>query len=163
MPGTAERWRLALFCASAVALVLAAVLLSGGEGDPSASTSALPATTSAEPQSGPGRSSAGLRRDARRFLSAFFRYEVGDLNPKIAQALRRTATAEFAATLLRRAPRAVAGTPPARIDRLSLALLRTQPPGALLSGAASRGSAAEQFSFLFALRRGVWLASGPGQ
>ena len=89
---------------------------------------------------------------------------MGELDLRVRRALRRTATAGFAAELLRAPPRpAGRALRSARLARLSLSALPVSPPRALVSGSALRGRSAEQFSFLFALRGGVWLASGPGQ
>jgi hypothetical protein len=47
--------------------------------------------------------------------------------------------------------------------RLAIAVASVVPPRAVVSGSASRGSEAEQFSFVFAAVDGAWLASGPGE
>ena len=111
---------------------------------------------------------AGLRTRlagaARRFLSAFFHYEVGELGPRVRRTLRSAATPGFAAELLGAPPRAPPRSPPAAIPgRLAIAAVSVLPPRALISGSARRGERSEQFSFLFEARRGAWLASGPGE
>jgi hypothetical protein len=107
-----------------------------------------------------------LRAVARRFLSAFLRYEVGDLDPQVRATLRDAATPGFAARLLAAPPRPPAPgsfPPPARLRRIEVAFVALAPPRAILSGEALRSDAPAQFSFLFELRGGRWLASGAGQ
>jgi hypothetical protein len=105
-----------------------------------------------------------LRRDARRFLLAFLRYEVGETGGDIRQVLRQTSTAGFANSLLRRpSPSPVSPPGAASLAALSVTVLSALPPRALIRGAALREGGTEQFSFLFEARHGVWLASGPGE
>jgi hypothetical protein len=111
---------------------------------------------------------AGLRvalgGEARRFLAAFFRYEVGELGPAVRRALRATTTAGFAAELLRSPPRRPPQSVPAAVPgRLAIAVASVLPPRALVSGSARRGGEAEQFAFVFEARGGAWRASGPGE
>jgi len=74
--------------------------------------------------------------------------------------LRARSSAEFGAALLR-APAPATG--PARIVRLSTALLSRDPPRALLTGSARRGGEPEEFGFVFESRAGRWLAVGPAE
>ena len=106
-----------------------------------------------------------VRAAAYRFLAAFGRYEVGDLDPGVRAALRATATPAVAAALLARPPRAPAPgafPPRARLGRVEVAFVSVAPPRAIVSGEARRGGVPAQFSFLFEPRGGRWLASGPG-
>ena len=164
MSATVRRWRLVLFCASCAALVAAALSFSDHRHRPA------PAPTHATPA--PPRSAAsrvaGLRvrlgGAARRFLSAFFHYEVGELGAGVRRALRSTATPGFAAELLDAPPRRPPRSPPAAVPgQLAIAAVSVLPPRALVSGSARRGGRSEQFSFLFEARRGAWLASGAGE
>jgi len=166
----AQRLRLALFCAACAALLTAAI----GFADGSPANPPPPHELGAAPAFGPGHqsvrsdSAAGLRatldRAARCFLDAFFRYEVGELDPAVRRALRAEATSGFAAELLGDPPHRPAGNPAAALPgRLAISVASIEPPRVLISGSASRGGATEQFSFLFEVRHGVWLASGPGE
>jgi hypothetical protein len=105
-----------------------------------------------------------ISRSAHRFLEAFFRYEVGDLDEGVWHALSATSTARFFRDLLGRRPRPTGSVfpPPARLKRLDVAFLPASPPRAIVSGFAVRAHAPEEFSFLFELVDSTWLASGPG-
>ncbi len=111
------------------------------------------------------RLAGGLRRSARRFLAAFFRYEVGEGGRALAAALRTRATPAFAHELLAppRAPSPGGYPSPARLHTLQVAFLSPGGNRALLTGSARRGGVEEQFSFLFERHGSLWLASGPGQ
>ncbi len=167
MGPAAERWRFVLFCAACVALFAAALGFAGGE-QPSGPVPA-PARSVAQPaeSAAPGGAlglRAALDRAARRFLAAFFRYEVGELGPGVQAALRGAATPGFAAELLAAPPRRPpVSSPPAVLGRLSIAFVSVAPPRALIGGSARRGHRPEPFSFLFEAREGAWLASGPGE
>ena len=86
-----QPWRLGLFCAACAVLLVAAIGFAGG-GHSSAPLPTSPAppevvsTAPSVPQPATG-GVAGLRSElggaARRFLAAFFRYEVGDLGPAV--------------------------------------------------------------------------------
>lgn len=174
----AERRRAALFALVCAALVASALAFAakgpsvGGAGRGNAGSRSLPVLQAAD-LPGPARRAvartqeraAGLRRSARRFLTAFLAYEVGELDRSVASTLRATATAPFARRLLAIPPRAPAGKfpPPARLRRLHIAFVSAGADRALLSGEAFRGTSSEQFSFLFELRQGRWLARAPGQ
>ena len=107
-----------------------------------------------------------VRRSARRFLSAFFRYEVGETASSVERALRASATPRFAAGLLTAAPRAPASgefPPPASLGRIEVAFVSVLPPRAVVSGVARRRGGSERFSFLFEHRGRAWLADGAGE
>lgn len=156
-------WRLGLFTAASGALLLSAVLFAAHPG-PQVPDSTAAVTRPDRPPAAPQRASrARLKRDARRFLAAFLRYEVGELDHRGRQALRATATPGFAAELLRAPPHLwAAPSRPALLLRLSIAYFSPNPPRALITGSARRGENDEQFSFLFKARAGTWLASGLG-
>jgi hypothetical protein len=108
-----------------------------------------------------GRSAVEAR--ARRFLAAFFRYEVGELTPEVVRALRASSTPEFAMELLRSPPRPVGGSVPprARAGALDVVFLE-DGVRAQVNGAAYRGTRSEPISLLFERRGAAWLASGLG-
>ncbi len=164
MSSAAERWRAAFFGLCAALLCLAAVLFAGPNTPGSPSPERSPAARSPAPAHRGAALRAALRRAARQFLAAFFQYEVGQSGGGVRRALRETTTARFAASLMRQPPRLSArSSPSARLTRLSITVLPALPPRALVSGAARRGGSEEQFSFLFQVRGGAWLASGPGE
>jgi len=107
-----------------------------------------------------------VKAAARRFLTAFLRYEVGDLSEPVRRALRGTATRRFADRLLRQPPRRPAAgqfPPRATLRRIHIAFISPLATRAVVSGAALRGGLSEEFSFVLARRGGTWLASGPGE
>lgn len=163
--------RLALFALAVVAIVGVAFLSMATKGSPvSAPETAVrnadrPVVSSRMPTSASGtRLRLEITRSARRFLGAFFRYEVGDLDGGVRQALSATSTARFFRDLLARHPRPTGSVfpPPARLKRLDVAFLPVSPPRAIVSGFAVRAHAPEEFAFLFELDGSTWLASGPG-
>jgi hypothetical protein len=174
----AKRRRAALFALVCAVLVASALAFAadgpsvGETGRGHAGGRSLPALQAAD-LPGPARRAAArtqeravdLRRSARRFLAAFLAYEVGELDRPVASTLRAGATAPFARRLLAMPPRAPAGKfpPPARLRRLHISFVSAAADRALLSGEAFRGASSEQFSFLFELRQGRWLARAPGQ
>lgn len=171
MPPAAQRLRLGLFFVASAALLAAAISFAGGEQPP---TPAPPPAKSEVVQAAPpvlqpaAAGAAGLRvalgGEARRFLAAFFRYEVGELGPGVRRALRATATPGFAAELLAAPPRRPPQKVPAAVPgRLAIAAASLSPPRAVVGGSARRGGEAEQFSFVFEAVDGAWLASGPGE
>lgn len=168
------RARTALFLLACAALIAAALAFgaTGQRSEPSGgdATQGSPPTAALRPPSVTRRAearaehlAAGLRRSARGFLIAFFRYEVGERGPAITAALRVSATPAFADRLLAAPPRAPASgfPPPARLRSLHLGFV-SAANRALLSGTASRGRRLEPFSFLFRRRGSAWLASGLG-
>jgi hypothetical protein len=105
---------------------------------------------------------ARVDQAARRFVPAFLRYEVGDIDAGVRRALRATATAEFAANLLAVPPRPPAGgfPPRARLQRLAVRFSPSAAFHAFVEGTSLRGGAPERFSFEFEYGEGVWRASG---
>ena len=170
MSPDAQRWRLGLFCVVCAVLLAAAIGFAGGGHSPAPAR--LPAKPEVVPAAPPPRSAAGgaaglratLGGEARRFLSAFFRYEVGELGPGVRRTLRANATPGFAAELLSVPPRRPPSAPAAALPgQLAIAVASLSPPRAVVSGTARRGSEAEDFSFVFEAVDGAWLASGPGE
>src|SRR5262249_39104580 len=109
---------------------------------------------------------AELHPQARRFLRAFLRYEVGDTASDVKRELIAGATSRFSRRLLRLPPRSVArgSFPPlARLGHLGTTFVSAAANRVLVSGVAYRGRAREQLSFLFVRAGSHWLASGPGQ
>ncbi len=169
-----ERRRVALFALVCAALIGAALAFgSGGEqlanpapqppGGGTATVARSRARVAVE------RNEMGLEREvraaARRFLAAFLRYEVGEIGPGVKRTLRHAATPRFAAELLAGPPAPPSGGFPPRValGPVAVAFVSAIPPRAVISGAARRGGAPEQFSFVFERRRRSWLASAPGQ
>jgi hypothetical protein len=99
---------------------------------------------------------------ARRFVPAFLRYEVGDIDAGVRRTLRATATAEFAASLLAVPPRPPAGgfPPRARLQRLAVKFWPNAAFHAYVEGTALRGGAPEAFSLEFEYGEAGWRASG---
>ena len=160
------RDRTLLFAAVTAALITAALLL--GHGADTATSPASPPRTDlplAPRRPGPKASPGAPAASARRFLTAFLRYEVGDRDPSVARDLRRTSTHQFASDLLRDPPlrRGQAEGRPATLGRLSIVPIPGDPPLVSVSATARRRSGPEQLSFVFELRGGRWLASAPGE
>jgi hypothetical protein len=112
------------------------------------------------------RRQAGVRVAAGRFLTAFLRYEVGDLSAPVRRALRAGATRPFADRLLSHPPRPPAAgrfPPRATLRRIDIAFVSPLATRAVVSGSALRDGLPEEFSFLLVRRRQTWLASGPGE
>ena len=99
---------------------------------------------------------------ARRFVPAFLRYQVGDMDAGVRRALRATATADFAADLLAVPPRPPAGGFPPRaiLQRLAVKFSSNDAFHAFVEGVALRKGAREAFSIEFEYGEGVWRASG---
>jgi hypothetical protein len=158
-----------LFVAVCVALIGFAVLLGRSPDPPGEPPKPSPPTAERTPGSGAlahaRREEARLRAAGRRFVSAFLRYEVGDLSRRDAASIRLGATAAFARELAAAPPRHLDRTAPeaARIERIDISFLSGSARRALLSGVASRPDGPEEFSFLFALRSGRWLAIGAAE
>jgi hypothetical protein len=154
---------LGLFCLGSGALLVVGLGVTG-EGDPSRGGTAVrgPSVQVVAPSRldhvGEERQ---LRRDARRFLSAFLRYEGGELGESVRRALRAWATEDFASQLLKAPPRVQVRLDPARIGELFIKEASWEPAIAVVAGVAKRGQRSERFSFLFARSEGRWLAGGP--
>ena len=169
MPAAPRPLRVALFCAACAALLAADIGFAGGSpasAPPRRPGETLPVAVASKRRQ--SRGAVGVRSElggaAGRFLTAFFRYEVGELGPTVRRALRASATPGFAAELLASPPRRPPGAPAAVLPgHLAIAVASIDPPRALVSGSARRGDQSEQFSFLFEPRRGTWLASGAGE
>ena len=111
------------------------------------------------------REEARLGAAGRRFVSAFLRFEVGDLSSQVRASLRASATSGFARELEAAPPRPVGRRSPAtaRIERLDISFLSGSAGRALLSGVARRPDGPEEFSFLFARRGHRWQAVGAAE
>jgi hypothetical protein len=163
VPAAAQRWRVVLFGLCASALCLAAICFAAGPPD----GVGVPARRPAAPR--PSSSERGaallgaLRLQARRFLQAFLRYETGESDRQLRRALRAGASAPFAAELLAAPPRLSDRLAPARLGRVSITLIPSAPPRALVSASATRPTGLEHLSFLFDLRSERWLARGLGE
>lgn len=156
--------RAALFIAVAVALLAAGLLLRPG----SRSVSPPIGIPASRPTPSPARTHelrAALNPTARRFLTAFLRYEVGYRDGAASRSLRATATSGFAAELLRNPPEIPKHAPRsgATLGPLSIVTVSTDPPLASVTAVAHRSAGPEQLSFVFSRRRGRWLASAPGE
>ncbi len=108
---------------------------------------------------------AAVGPSARRFLDAFLDCETGDRSLETRHQLDATATPAFAARLLTGFVPAPARRPAgaARLGRLAIVPLATDPPLASVTAVAHRPSGPEQLSFVFVRRHGRWLASAPGE
>ncbi len=147
-------------------MVAAVDFAGGGHSPPASPVEVAPAAPSVPRPAAGGAAAlrAAIGGQARPFLTAFFRYEVGDVGPWVRRALRADATPGFATELLGSPPRRPVRSVPAAVPgRLAIAVASAVPPRVVVSGSASRGSEAEQFSFLFEVVDGAWLASGPGE
>lgn len=163
-----------LFGAVSLVLLAAAFAIGSDGGGPSSpsdsartdeATIAVP-SAAARIAARVGRALASAKPPARRFLRAFFRYEVGDVGPRVAAELRASATPRFARQLLDSPPRSSPSGPstlPARLEALEVAVVTSDASRVVVSGEARRGPASEQFSFVFVHVAGGWLASAPGQ
>jgi hypothetical protein len=103
-----------------------------------------------------------IEQVARRFVPAFLRYQVGNMDAGVRRVLRATATADFAADLLAVPPRPPAGGFPPRavLQRLAVKLSSNDAFHAFVEGVALRKGAREAFSIEFEYGEGVWRASG---
>jgi hypothetical protein len=164
----AARPKPVLFALVAILLVASAVVFSRSGPSPEAeSESAGDAARIEVAEAGrvaleTARLRAQVEQAARRFVPAFLRYEVGDIDAGVRRTLRATATAEFAADLLAVPPRPpAAGFPPrARLRRLAVKLSPSAAFHAFVEGSALRGGARETFSFEFEYGESGWRASG---
>jgi hypothetical protein len=156
----ADRRRLTFL--AVLAALLAALLLFGHHQVEPPPRSRAPARI-AKPQRAFDPAPTGLSRAAHRFLGAFLAHEVGGAGPRTVAVLRHRSTVTFARRLLA-APRPRRSLP----RRATVTLLRTRllpghPDLALVSGTARRPAGPEPFAFLFANRRGRWLALAPAE
>ena len=155
--------RFGLFVVGSAALVAVGLGVRAEEDPSSADTTVRAPSVQGALQPGLDnlREETELRRDARRFLSAFLRYEGSELNRSVRGALRAWASKGFASELLGAPPRLHARLAAARIDRLFIEEASWEPAIAVIGGVARRGQRRERFSFLFARSGGRWLAGGP--
>jgi hypothetical protein len=175
----AERRDLILFLGVSITLLAAALVFSlRGQGGDSGvgrhQSGARPRTpvanASATAIQGPtppaSTEPSAVKTTADVFLPAYLRYEVGDLSPGVAHALRASAMPEFADALLAAPPRptAAGGLPAAASLRgYRVSITPGAPLWAEVSGTARRGLSTERVSFVFENRGGRWLASGVGE
>jgi hypothetical protein len=103
-----------------------------------------------------------IEQAASRFVPAFLRYQVGDIDAGVRRVLRATATADFTADLLAVPPRPPRGgfPPPARLRGLAVRFSPDDAFHAFVEGTALRGGAPEVFSVEFEYAEGGWRASG---
>ncbi len=104
------------------------------------------------------RRKARLDRAASAFTGAYLRYGVGDLSAPVSRLIDRLSTAGFGRYLLGAAPRPLGGGV-ARIVELEATFLDPAADRALVRGVARRPDGPEEFSFVFVLRGGRWLAA----
>lgn len=111
-------------------------------------------------------------RVARRFHSAFARYELGEVDSAVRGEIEATATSQFARELLRRPPRIPPGVeppPPAALGtRFEFVPLRGDPSGTRiitgdLVGQVIRGGERDPISFSMVLERGRWRVAAVGR
>jgi hypothetical protein len=164
--------RIALFLSICALLVLASIAFSRGsdsigtaEPPPSALETAGTRRSEQELIAQLERRQIEVEEAARRFLSAFLRYEVGDLTPTVRRTLRSTATPEFARRLFSFPARPTIGRFPPRavLRRLDVEFVSSEGTLARVNGTAWRAGLPEEFAFLFMLRRVGWLAIGPAE
>jgi hypothetical protein len=162
--------RIALFVVVSALLVLAAVAFNRGAAGPRVGQG---------PAGGPAKAAqteeltarlaeveAEVEAAARPFLTAFFRYEVGELTPTVRATLLKTTAPEFGRQLLVSPPRrppAGSYPPRAELGRVDATLLSPELTLAVVDGNATRAGYAQEFGFAFTLENGRWLASGVAQ
>jgi hypothetical protein len=157
-----------LFAAIVIVLLASLLLLGLGNGGTHAgirSNSLQPAAVSRPAAGNAAPADPAARVDARRFLEAFLALEAGDDTARTRLALRSTSGLDLASRILA-ASRSIgrARSPlAARLLALRLHRLPGHPGLLLASGTAGRPEGPEPFSFLFARRRGGWLAIAPGE
>lgn len=160
--------RIAVFALASAGLIAFALALAPAGSAPPAPSSPAPPATVAVPDSEliavAERRKARLDRAARTFISAFLRYEVGDLPVAVARSLDHLTTAEFRHYLLASPPRRPSrGHSRAQIVEVETAFLSPAAARALVRGVARRPDGPEELSFVFVLRGGRWLAAGAAE
>jgi hypothetical protein len=171
-----ERSRLILFVVVSLAILASALLFRTGHRGPAGIDSTGEETSASyafTPQPSTTALMVRLREErlevadsARRFLAAFFHYEVGETGTAVQRALRATSTRGFYRRLLQQPVAAVAaGGFPARasLERMRISFVSSTASRALVTGTAKRASLPEEFSFVFSRGRAGWLASAPGE
>jgi hypothetical protein len=160
----AQRWRVALFGACSFGLCLAAIYFASSSPDHAVAPAKVPIAPRASSSERGAALLAKLRSQARRFLRAFLRYEAGESDRRLRRALRAGSSLTFAAELLATPPRLPSRRlATARLGRISVTLIPSAPPRALVSATATRPIGPEHLSFLFDLHAGRWLARGLGE
>lgn len=170
-----ERGRLLLFTAASALIVISAFAFRAGRDTPLRTESRSEEASAAyafTPRPSTTALMAALRQrrsevssSARRFLSAFFRYEVGKTGAAVRRGLWATSTRAFYRQLMRQPVAPASAGYPARasLERLRVSFVSSTASRALVSGTADRGGLPEEFSFVFAKGRAGWLASGAGE
>jgi hypothetical protein len=162
--------RIVLFVAVSTLLVVVAVIFNRGAGG----TLTEREVSEEPPRAGRAqkltaqlvRTEAEAEATARRFLTAFLRYEVGELTPAVRRMLLTTATPEFGDQLLAsptRRPAAGSFPPRAELRRVDVTFVSPQATLAVVDGTALRAGLPEEFGFVFSLGSSGWLASGAAE
>ncbi len=155
--------RIAVFVLLSVGLIALALALAPSDPPPSPPGSESAPATVAVPGSdliaAAARRKARLDRAASAFIGAYLRYGVGDLSAPVVRSIDRLSTAGFGRYLLRAAPRPLGRRGAARIVELESTFLDPAADRALVRGVARRPDGPEEFSFVFVLRGGRWLAA----
>lgn len=175
MKADEKRGRLVLFAAVSAAILASAFLFRAGHQGP-VGTGSTAEESSASYAFTPRPSTTALlarlheqrlevEGSARRFLAAFFRYEVGETGAAVRRALSATSTHGFYRRLLQQPVAPVAAGFPARasLERLKVSFVSSTASRALVTGTARRASLPEEFSFVFSRSPTGWLASAPGE
>lgn len=158
--------RVVLFVAVSALLIAAAIGFSHGPdapGPPNARIEPDGVAQSNRPAAQLARAERNVGVAARRFLTAFLRYEVGELTPAVRRALLATTTTQFGRQLIAspaRRPTTGSFPPRAELHRMEITFLTPQATLAVIEGTALRAGFPEEFSFAFSLRASGWLASG---
>jgi hypothetical protein len=153
-----------VFFALTATMTAAALLLGPRHRDPPPPVD-TPASARRPPPAVRSARTPALRRDARRFASAFLAYETGREDPMTRAAIRRGAVPRLAREILAGAgPRSGKPIDPRPLSpSLHLSRLPGSPDLALLTGTARRPSGPEPFAFLLGRRGGRWLALAPAE
>jgi hypothetical protein len=154
-----------IFVALLASLVVALLLVGLRPTSPTPRGTPAPATIAGVRRPVSAAPPAHARTEARRFLAAFLSYEVGLGGPAAEATIEDSASRGFAHQLLSDPPGSTGrpGRGAARITSLRIDPVLGHPNLALASGDARRPDGPEPFSFLFARRRGRWLAVAPGE
>ena len=170
-----ERARLLLFTAASALIAISAFASRAGHDTPLRTESRAEEASAAytfTPRPSTTALMAALRQrrteissSARRFLAAFFHYEVGETGAAVRRGLWATSTRAFYRQLMRQPVAPVTAGYPARasLERLRVSFVSSTASRALVSGTANRGGLPEEFSFVFTQAPAGWLASAPGE
>lgn len=162
-----RRPRPIVFIAVSALLVLSGIVFSrsesGGEVEEGSGRLAeSPTLVAQRVEAETARLNAEVERSAERFLTAFLRYEVGDIDSDVRRELRATSTAELGAALLATPPHLPPGggyPARARLQGLEVAFA-DGAFSAFVDATAVRGEGPERLSFEFEFVEGEWLAGG---